>query len=1384
MNAPLRFRLRREWTLLVAALAVLTAVLAWERWTEWRSLGDNERARLASAAATIELGLTVQLGSVRAALLGVAAELAAHDGELPVALQGKMTLLADVMPSAHTLLLLDLDGRVRAGNRPSLLGSSFAGFSLVHEAQQQPRRGVMHLSKPFASELGTVSVSLTLPALADDGRLLGLVTAVLDPAYLQTLLDDELYAPGMWALLAHVDGQPLLRVPAQALAEPGTLAEPGVPFRRHVDSGARESLFDGVAGPPGERRLMALRTLDAEALRMSAPLVLTVARPAADVVRGWWQQTAVGATLWLALVTGGSVALRRLQRRDAEAAAQEAQHEAERAAERAEATERLELALAGADLGLWDLDLRSGECQVNDRWFAMLGEAPGSVGTDAEAWSARIHEADRLRVRELSEAHLAGRTAYYEARYRLRHADGRWLWLLDRGRVVSRDAEGRALRMVGTHQDVTEPTLIEEALRRNEESLAITLHSIGDAVIATDTAGCITRINAAAEALTGWPAAEAEGRPLSAVFRVLHSASRQPADDPVARVLAEGRKVELANEALLVARDGTERPIADSAAPIRSGEGTIVGVVLVFSDVSDRYRMLQVLRDRERQLSAIAEALPGPVARVGLDGVYRFANRVYERWFWRGAGSIVGRTETEVLGPRRAEWARPWIARAQAGETLHLESPTRTQLGRLHVLVTLVPDLDDDGRPCGHFELITDITERKRAEDALRHSERSSRGLLEALRAGVVTHGPDTRVRSANPAACRLLGLSMEQFLGRAAVDPRWHFVEADGSPMPLARYPVNQVLAARQPIDDFVGGVVRPDAGAITWLLVNAIPVHDAAGGIAEVVVTFVDVTDRHNAEAALRASQAELLAAQRDLAATLEAVPDLLFELEADGRFLEQHTPRRELLLLPPEQFVGRRFDEVMPPEAVPAIRAALEEALERGWSIGQQYSLQMPDGRRAWFELSVSRKAMPDGAPPRLLALARDISDRMEAESQRRELEQRLADAQKLESIGTLASGIAHDFNNLLPAILGHAALASEQLPPDHPARAGLEQIRRASLRARGLVQQILTYTRSAPQRREVLALAPLVQEAVALLRAALPAGARLVTQLPEERLCVDGDATQLHQVLVNLCTNAAQALVQGQGRIEVGLEPLADREAPDAALPAWAPGLPPSLPASRAGWLHLWVRDDGQGMDDATQRRIFEPFFTTKPVGQGTGLGLAVVHGIVKSHGGSITVDSAPGQGSTFHLWLPRVAEPAGPGLAAPGTLPPAQGQGERVLYVDDDEVVSVMVEQLLRRLGYRVRAFGQAQAALEALQQAPGEVDIVVTDYNMPGLSGLDVARAVAALRPGLPVIISSGYIDAALEQSARDAGVRALVSKARTLEELGPLLQRVLAGRA
>jgi len=390
--------------------------------------------------------------------------------------------------------------------------------------------------------------------------------------------------------------------------------------------------------------------------------------------------------------------------------------------------------------------------------------------------------------------------------------------------------------------------------------------------------------------------------------------------------------------------------------------------------------------------------------------------------------------------------------------------------------------------------------------------------------------------------------------------------------------------------------------------------------------------------------------------------------------------------------------------------------------------------------------------DGKPARFVGSAIDVTVQKQAQLEKEHLEAQLRQSQKMEAIGTLAGGIAHDFNNVLGAILGYGELALQHAGDDASLRRYLDNVLHAAERARLLVERILGFSRSGLGDRVPVNVQAVVKETLELLAASLPTGIRVEAELTAGAAAVMGDPTYLHQVSMNLCTNAVQAMQAG-GVLTVRLTREDLREARNLSRGGLGPG----------GYVRLTVADSGAGIAPDLLERIFDPFFTTKKVGEGTGLGLSVVHGIVTDLGGAIDVHSKSGEGTRFEIWLPVTGEAAIPTAEPAESLP--QGHGETLMIVDDERSLVALAEEIVASLGYEPVGFLSSRAALEAFQSAPDRFDAVLTDNTMPDLNGLDLVRGLRELRPGLPVVLMSGHGDAELHDRAHRAGVREVLRK-------------------
>jgi signal transduction histidine kinase/ActR/RegA family two-component response regulator len=410
--------------------------------------------------------------------------------------------------------------------------------------------------------------------------------------------------------------------------------------------------------------------------------------------------------------------------------------------------------------------------------------------------------------------------------------------------------------------------------------------------------------------------------------------------------------------------------------------------------------------------------------------------------------------------------------------------------------------------------------------------------------------------------------------------------------------------------------------------------------------------------------------------------------------------------------------------------------------------------------------------DGATKFLLGISEDITERKLVEEKQRALEAELRQSQKMEAIGTMAGGIAHDFNNILGIIMGYAGLAGLDLVKDSPVKRNIDEVLKATHRAKDLVKQILTFSRKGDQERKPMLIIPIVKDTLKFLRASLPTTIEIRPEIdlsPGDDL-ISGDPSQVQQILMNLSTNAAHAMRERGGTLRIALFPV-HFSSSDVGKP---------LELGAGNYLKLTVEDSGHGMDRTTIDQIFNPFFTTKGPGEGTGLGLAVVHGIVTSYGGAITVSSQMGKGTAFHVYLSKLETGETAKTEAVAELP---GGRERILLVDDEELLVNAVKQLLEYLGYKVAATTSSAEALLAFRRQPEDFDLVITDYTMPKMTGTDLADQIVQIRPDIPIILCTGFNERIDKEGARKSGICALMMKPASVREIAETIRKVLETR-
>ena len=1012
-------------------------------------------------------------------------------------------------------------------------------------------------------------------------------------------------------------------------------------------------------------------------------------------------------------------------------------------------------------------------------------EALGRTSVELNLW-ADAGDRDRY----LMELRTKGKVTGFETQMRRRN--GELFTVLYSGSLV--EIAGR-IYSLNSIQDISARRRAEGALQESEERLAFALDATSDGLWDWNIATGTVHFSQQWARLLDYGAHEVI--PTEAFFHALvHPDDAARTSAALAEHVA-GRTPVRQYEVRLRTRAGDYRWFLDRGKVVAwDGAGRPARMVGTINDITERIRAEDAVAHSVASLRATLDSTADGILTIGPDKRIESFNRPFAELWGIPPDVLASRDDDVALASVLGQLQSPELF-LQKVRYLY-DHPLEESFDQLdftdgRVVERVSRPMLVEGRATGRVWSFRDITERTEAKRRL---------------AAFAKMGRQLSATDQNAAAARIImGIADELFawdscsldLYDAATDRCQSILTIDivdgrrqdvapsrvnAAPTPRMRRAIEQAaeLVLREepvtsgPGDLRFGDLSRPSAS------VMIVPMRDGPKVVG--VLSIQSYRLRAYTPADLEAMQSladscagalvriqatsALGASEERLRLVWESATDGMRLTDAEGRIVGVNEAFCAIMGRPRKEIEGRPLSDFYAEAERERILARHRERFaRRDVPAAFERQLQRWDGRVLLLE-GANRFIETDPSRPLLLGVFRDITERRLAEHEREKMQTRLFQNQKFEALGTLAGGVAHDFNNILMGMMNYTALAREDCPADRPEiREFLGEVLKGGHRAKELVRQILLLSRSEDAARAPLQAALILREALSLLRSTIPAAVEITAQVDQNAPLILANATQIHQVVMNLGINAAHAMQAHGGRLTVKL----GQRTVDSALAAVLPDLLPGV--------HLWleVTDTGTGMEPAVVARMFEPFFTTKKVGEGTGLGLAVVRSVVRSHRGAINVRTKPGAGTTIELYFP-VLVAAAP-VAGEVGRPLPRGQGQRILLVDDEAMVVRSMQLVMQRFGYVVTACNRPERALELFESAPGDVDLLVTDFQMPGMTGVELAGKILALRPGLPVLVASGFAGDFTEEKIRELGLRGLIRKPIEMAELAEVLARI-----
>jgi len=901
-------------------------------------------------------------------------------------------------------------------------------------------------------------------------------------------------------------------------------------------------------------------------------------------------------------------------------------------------------------------------------------------------------------------------------------------------------------------QDITDRKQAEEALQKERDTAQRYLDLAGVIFVAINKKSEVTLINLKGCKVLGYNEEEIVGKNW---FENFIPEWLKKDLIPVSKKLLNG-DIESAeyHENPILTKTAEERMIAWHNTILRDAEGNIIGHLSSGEDITERKKAEESLRESEERYRLVTETVNEGIILQEASGKVLTWNKEAEEIFGVSAEEVIGSISVDTDWPTIHEDGSKYHgADHPSMVTLQTGRPLRNELMGLYrptgelrwISINTNPLFkENEAKPYAVAISFSDITERKILEDDLRKQKKHLENILDATTDGIWTWSFKTDQLEFSPKYYTMLGYEPNEF--PASYDSWLELIHPDDVKIALG---VAEKYLKNKP-DVYENEFrLRAKTGDYRWIKAKARVVQRDDNGDAVLMIgNHEDITRNKQAEEALRESE-------KRLKSILDSIKTGIVIIDRETRIIVDANPSAiEMIGESKEKIIGSVCHQYICPAEFgkcPII------------DLGQK----IDNSERLLLKGNGGESPILKTASPIMINEKEHLLESFIDITERKRLEAQLQQAQKMEAIGTLAGGIAHDFNNILSPIMIHSEMAMADLPHDHHIQHNLKQIFKAGERARDLVKQILTFSRQREQERTPLKIGLIVKEIIKLVRASLPSTIEIHQNIEAESETVLADPTQIHQIFLNLCANAAHAMRDKGGVLEVIIA--------DEHMDSEAVGQFPDL--NPGSYLRLTVSDTGHGMDDEVINRIFEPYFTTKEPGEGTGMGLAVVHGIVKSYGGDIIVKSEVGKGTSFHVLFPKIETDISSAKERDVQLPKGT---ERILFVDDEKAAVDVIQTMLENLGYKVTARTSSVETLEVFKDKPDAFDLVITDMTMPNMTGVDLAKEIMKIKPDVPIILCTGFSEQIDENKAKEMGISAFVMKPIIMRDMATIIREVL----